>query len=93
MKKLTLLEYSELAEVFAAIAVVISLVYVGFQIKANTAAVRSASIQAVTNTSITFLGQVIADSDLAHIRRIGDADPSKLTPDEGSRYFTLQRQI
>ncbi len=93
LKKLTLLEFSELAEIFAAIAVVISLVYVGFQLKANTAAVRSASIQAVTSTSVSALGALATNPDLARIRRIGDTDPSKLTSDEASRYFALQRQI
>jgi hypothetical protein len=93
LKKLTLLEYSELAEVFAAIAVVISLVYVGIQLKTNTAAVQSASIQQVTNTSLSVLAEVTTNPDLARIRRIGDTDPSKLTADESYRYFMLQRQI
>ena len=44
---MTLQDWSNLAQLIGAIAVVISLFYVGYQIKGNTSAVRSATAQAV----------------------------------------------
>jgi hypothetical protein len=46
---MSLQDWSNLAQVIGALAVVISLVYVGFQVKRNTGAVRSATSQAVHN--------------------------------------------
>ena len=44
---MTLQDWSNLAQVIGALVVVISLFYVGFQIKRNTSAVRSATAQAI----------------------------------------------
>ena len=93
MKKLNLTEYAQLAEIIAAIAVVISLIYVGVQLKANTDAVRSVSIQEITNTSVGVLGGQVADPEISRIRRLGNEDLSSLTADEVYRYHILQRQI
>ncbi len=46
---MSLQDWSNLAQVIGALAVVISLFYVGFQVKRNTGAVRSATAQAVHN--------------------------------------------
>ena len=46
---MNLQDWSNVAQVIGALAVVISLVYVGFQVKRNTSAVRSATSQAVHN--------------------------------------------
>ena len=93
MKRLNLAETAQLAEIVAAMAVIISLIYVGFQLKANTDAVRSASIQAITSTSIEVIGAQNADPELARIRRTGNEDFSALTADETYRYNILNRQI
>jgi len=93
MKKLTLTEYAQIAEVVAAVAVVVSLVYVGIGLRDNTAAVRSASVQAITTTSQNGLIAESTSADLSRIRRIGDENPSDLDVDERRRYGTLYRQI
>ena len=93
MKKLTLTEYAQIAEVVAAVAVVVSLVYVGIGLRDNTAAVRSASVQAITTTSQNGLIAESTSADLSRIRRIGDEDPSELDVDEARRYQTMYRQI
>jgi len=91
--KLSLTEWAQIAEVVAAVAVVISLVYVGIGLRDNTAAVRSASVQAITTTSQNGLIAESTSAELSRIRRVGDDDPSTLDVDERHRYYTLYRQI
>ena len=93
MRKLTLSECAQIAEVVAAIAVVLSLVYIGVGLRDNTAAIRSASVQAITTTSISGLIAQTTNADLSRLRRAGDIDPTQLTEDEAYRYSTLYRQI
>ena len=58
MRRLSLGEFAQIAEIVAAVAVVVSLVYVGIGLRDNTFAVRSASAQAVTNTSLDILFEI-----------------------------------
>ncbi|MCP4727719.1 MAG: hypothetical protein GY863_21950 [bacterium] len=59
MKKITLSSMSELAQIVSAIAVVLSLVYVGQQIKANTEATRSATRQSIAETDFEFISTIL----------------------------------
>ncbi len=93
MKRPGLSESAQIAEIIAAVAVVVSLVYVGKELRSNTAAVRAASMQAVTGASSEILLTVASDSALSRIRQIGDRDPSALTDAEAYRYHTLIRQV
>ncbi len=87
-----LTRFAQLAEVIAAVAVVISLVYVGRELQANTAAVRASSMQAVATASANALQALALNSELARIRSMGDADPSTLSPEEANRYRIWSRQ-
>ncbi|MDH5277142.1 MAG: hypothetical protein OEW88_12030, partial [Gammaproteobacteria bacterium] len=51
MRKLNLSEWANVAQVVSAIAVVISLLYVGYQIRANTSQIRAANRQELVNRS------------------------------------------
>ncbi len=93
MRKLTLREYAQIAEIVAAVAVVVSLIYVGIGLRDNTFAIRSTSVQAITTTSIDAIGVQAASADLSRIRRIGDAEYSALTVDEKHRYYLMYRQV
>lgn len=93
MKKLSLAETAHLAEVVAAAAVVLSLVYVGRGLEANTAAVQGAAIQAITATHVGSLLTQASDSELTRIRIVGDRDPSALNEIEAAQYWTLRWQI
>ncbi len=93
MRKLTLREYAQVAEIVAAVGVVVSLIYVGVGLRDNTFAIRSTSVQAITNTSIDAIGVQAASADLSRIRRIGDAEYSALTEDEKHRYYLMYRQV
>lgn len=93
MRKPDLSELAHIAEITAAIAVIISLVYVGQQVRENTAAIRSSTMQAVANSSDMALQSQAANEELIRIRNIGDADVSALTELEASRYFSINRAI
>jgi len=93
MRKPNLTELAHVAEITAAIAVIVSLIYVGQQVRENTAAIRSATMQAVANSSDVALQNQAASEQLSRIRRIGDADFSALTEAEASRYWTVYRAI
>jgi hypothetical protein len=92
MKRIGLSEIAQLAEVVAAVAVVVSLIYVGREVQSNTAAIRAASLQGVANASGEILLTVASDSALSRIRQLGSRDISLLNEAEVYRYGTLIRQ-
>jgi len=91
MKKPTLAQLAELAEIVAAVAVVISLIYVGRELQSNTAAVRAASLQDVSDASGELLTAIVSDSTLSRIRQLGSRDASLLTEAERFRYAIMLR--
>ena len=93
MARPRLAELAQAAEVVAAVAVVVSLVYVGRELQTNTAAVRGAAQQSITSAQAEIVLLEASDSALARIRQIGDSDPSALTEAEAFRYHLLLRQI
>lgn len=84
---------AQIAEVVAAAAVVISLVYVGRELESNTAAIRGSSVQEATIASSESLLNVASDSSLARILQVGRQDPSRLTEVEALRYHSFRRQF
>ena len=86
MKRPSLSEFAQLAEVIAAVAVVVSLLYVGRELRDNTAAIRAESLQGVADASGQLLANLAADADLARIRLIGDRDPTRLSSVDAYRY-------
>jgi hypothetical protein len=92
MKRPGLSKIAQLAEVVAAVAVVVSLIYVGREVQSNTAAIRAASLQGVANASGEILLTVASDSALSRIRQMGNRDISLLNEAEAYRYGTLVRQ-
>lgn len=84
---------AQLAEVVAAVAVVVSLVYVGRQLRNNTAAIQGSSVQATTINASQSLLEAATDSSLARILRVGSEDPSRLTPTETWRREAFIRQF
>lgn len=84
---------AQIAEVVAAVAVVVSLVYVGRELESNTAAIRGSSVQEATIASSESLLNVASDSSLARILQLGRQDPSRLTEVEAVRYHSFRRQF
>jgi len=84
---MSLQDWSNLAQVIGALAVVISLVYVGFQVKRNTSAVRSATSQAVHNNYADWYMSMVGDAELNRIAIKGLKDYSSLDEIEKARFI------
>lgn len=82
MRRITLADVANIAEVVAALAVVVSLLYLGAQIQQNTRAVRAASYQEVANGVTDFQILIAQNNDLARIYSQGMVNPQKLSPEE-----------
>ena len=86
---MTLQDWSNLAQVIGAIAVVISLFYVGFQIKRNTSAVRSATAQAVHDNYADWYMKLCGDAELNRIAIKGLKDYSSLSETEKAQFIEI----
>ena len=84
---MTLQDWSNLAQVIGAIAVVISLFYVGFQIKRNTSAVRSATAQAVHDNYADWYMNLMGNAELNRIAIKGLKDYSSLDETEKAQFI------
>ena len=72
-------------------AVLIGLIFVGLELRQNTAAVQAASLQNQTDASTDFLTLVASDADLARIWVEGQNNPGSLNEADAFRYFLLTR--
>ena len=92
MNRSRLAELAQVAEVIAAVAVVISLIYVGIEVNENTSAVKAASIQEITASTREILIGVASNAELSRITRLGTVDRAVLTDDEAWRFTLFSRQ-
>jgi len=79
---LGLSEWSAFAEILGAIAIVISLVFVGFQVRANTRATQAAVYQEHMGYEIDFVTRVGSDPKLANLWERTQRDFPSLEGDE-----------
>lgn len=72
----------------AAVGVILSLAFVGFEIRGNTKAVQGATVQAISDQSVLHLLEGAADPDWIRIlTRLGDgAELGDLSPEDQMRY-------
>ena len=80
-----------LLEASGGIAVLLGLIFVGLELRQNTAAVQAATFQDLTHVSSDFLLAVASDPEVSVIYRTGRQDPSLLSPDERERYYLIQQ--
>jgi hypothetical protein len=85
MNKLRLSDWASIAEVIGAMAVVISLIYVGFQIKANTIEVRATNRQELVSRSLIATHTAASSPELAGALAKA-AEGAPLTPVELAQY-------
>jgi hypothetical protein len=83
---MTLEQWSFVAQIVSAIAVIASLVFVGFQLKHATAAVRATSSQAHSSLYTDLVQSIIDHPDFARVWSIGLRDPNALTEEEWVRF-------
>ena len=87
VRPMTLQDWSDLAQVVGASAVVISLFYVGFQIKRNTSAVRSVTAQAVHDNYADWYMNLMGNTELNRIAIKGLKDYSSLNETEKAQFI------
>ncbi len=80
-------DLANLGQIIGAIAVVISLFYVAYQIRQNTNAVRSATAQTVHEHFAKWYHLLAADGDLSQIVANGLRDYSSLSQQEKARFI------
>lgn len=92
MRKPTLSELAQWSEVVAAIAVVVSLVYVGKGLQENTIAVKAASVQSINDGTREALMDLATSAELSQIVATGTVDRSALDDLEKARFHSYSRQ-
>jgi hypothetical protein len=75
-------------EFFSALAVVVSLIYVGKQLKQNTKAVRSSTLQNITEAQLNIHALVAENGELAQILFNGAANIAPVEGVEKFRYYS-----
>ena len=85
MRRLSLAEWASVAEIIGAVAVVLSLIYVGVQVQENTSEVRVANRQALISRSGLAVGNAAANAELA-LALSKPAEGEPLTPAELAQY-------
>ena len=80
-----------LFELAGAVAVLLGLIFVGLELRQNTAAVQAATFQDLIHASSDFLVGIGSDPVTQRIYATGRLDPGALSPNERSQYFMLQQ--
>jgi hypothetical protein len=87
--KARLQEYAQIAEIVGGAAIVISLIFVGFQIRSNTEASKAATLQQISAGEIQLLAMMADDPDKARVVTQTMFDPESLAEDEAMQGFYL----
>lgn len=82
-----------LGDMIGGLAVVISLIYLGIQMKHNTMSMRSATYQSIVATAAACNVTLTQSKQLARIFRIGSGDPELLDEDERVQFWFLCSQF
>ncbi len=77
-----------LAEIMAAVAVVVSLLYLGIQIKRSRIQSENEAIDMLTNSRSNYIGLLAENTELSYIIPKGLASKKKLTANEYFRYHS-----
>lgn len=86
---MTLEDWSALAQLVGAFGVIASLIFVGFQLRQNTKAVRASTSQGHSTTYQDVIAHLIDGADFPRIWRIALAEPEKITEDERVRFLAF----
>ena len=78
-------------EAASAGAVLLGLIFVGLELRQNTAAVQAATFQDLTHASSDFLIEIGFDVETAKLYSGARQNPDILSPDERIQYAFLQR--
>jgi hypothetical protein len=80
-----------LIELTGAIAVLLGLIFVGLELRQNTAAVEASTLQSLTDASVDYVTLLATDADLSRIWVKASTDSGQLTDEEATRLQFLIR--
>jgi hypothetical protein len=86
---MTLSDLASIGSLISGLAVLGSLIFVGFQLKQNTQAVRAGASQAHSQNWQQITTPIIESGDFARVWRLGLDDIEGLTDDERVRFFAF----
>ena len=78
-----------IGEVIGTAAVVVSLIYVGFQIRQNTSSAQASTFQSYVENAMGWMASVYEDEELCELWRRGSDDLESLNTNEKDRYSFL----
>ena len=84
-------ELKPILEVLSAIAVLLGLAFVGFELRQNTAAIEASSRQSSTDAAVGWLLTVGSEPELAHLWGIASKEPQNLSETEAVQLHLLLR--
>ncbi len=87
---MSLADLGNLGEFISSVAVLLSLIYVGFQIRSNTKAVRASTFMGLTNGWTDYIRMTV-EPELADLLDRASREPDKLDRVELSRVFLIGR--
>jgi hypothetical protein len=89
LKKLNLQDAESIAEVIGAVAIVVSLIYVGIQVNDNARATRSATANATTAAMSQWYINVGSNAEATRIILDGMTNPETLTREETAQFVYI----
>ena len=78
-------------EIGGLIAVVLGLLFVGIEVRQNTAAMQAATLQGLNDSSQEYLLTVASNSELVDLQLRAVLEPDSLSDVEARQYFLLER--
>ena len=80
-------EWAHVAEITSAIAVVVSLIYIGLEVNQNTAAVKANTHQSLVDYGWGQTEILLTNETLADLVKKGESNPEALTARERSQFY------
>ena len=85
------IEVRSILEVLSAVAVLLGLAFVGFELRQNTAAVEASTRQSTSDASVAWLLAIASDPELAHLWGIASQEPQELSDTKAVQLHLLVR--
>ena len=86
-------DLGNLGDFIGGLAVVVTLLYLTFQIRQNTASVRAATLQSAAQANAELLERFASDPELLRIYQAGTRDFESLSPDDQLRFASVMGSL
>jgi len=90
---MTIEQLGNLGDFLAAIATIITLIYLALQIRQNTSLLKLSEVRGIQDDADRWRSLLIENKDVASVYRRGLLDPESLDPDDKLRFRMLQDQL